>query len=78
VAGSRRRREDLVSALDGAVAHPRRPDIAVGVGDDLDLDMAGIGDKAFEEHDRVAERALGFALTSWPPPVCRRSSRPWK
>src|SRR6478735_3669650 len=24
--------------------------------------MAGIGDKAFEEHDRVAERALGFAL----------------
>ena len=24
--------------------------------------MAGVGDKAFEEHDRVAERALGFAL----------------
>ena len=24
--------------------------------------MAGIGDQAFEEHDRVAERALGFAL----------------
>ena len=52
----------LVSALDGAVAHSRRPDIAVVVGDDLDLDMAGIGDKAFEEHHRVAERALGFAL----------------
>ena len=52
----------LVSALDGAVTHSRRPDIAVIVGDDLDLDMAGIGDKALEEHHRVAERALGLAL----------------
>ena len=52
----------LVAALDGAVAHSRRPDVAVVVGDDLDLDVAGIGDKAFEEHDRVAERALGLAL----------------
>ena len=52
----------LVPALNGAVAHSRRPDIAVVVGDHLDLDMAGIGDQAFEEHDRVAERALGLAL----------------
>ena len=52
----------LVPALDGAVAHSRRPDIAVVVGDHLDLDVAGIGDKAFEEHHRVAERTLGFAL----------------
>ena len=52
----------LVSALDGAVAHSRRPDIAVVVGHDLNLDMASIRDKAFEEYHRVAERALGFAL----------------
>ena len=52
----------LVPALDGAVAHSRRPDVAVVVGDDLDLDMAGIGDQALHEDDRVAERALGLAL----------------
>ena len=52
----------LVAALDRAVAHARRPDVAVVVGDDLHLDVAGIGDEAFEEHDRVAERALGLAL----------------
>jgi hypothetical protein len=52
----------LVPALDGAVPHARRPDIAVVVGDDLDLNVAGIGDKAFEEHDRVTERALRLAL----------------
>ena len=52
----------MVAALDGAVAHARRPDVAVVVGDDLNLDVAGIGDEAFEEDDRVAERALGFAL----------------
>ena len=52
----------LVAALDGAVAHSRRPDVAVVVGDHLDLDMAGIGDKAFEEHHRIPERTLGFAL----------------
>ena len=52
----------LVAALDRAVAHARRPDGAVAVGDDLDLDVAGVGDQAFEEHHRVAERALGLAL----------------
>ncbi len=52
----------LVPALDGAVPHARRPDVAVVVGDDLNLNMAGIGDKAFEEHDRVTERALRLAL----------------
>ena len=52
----------LIAALDGAIAHSRRPDIAVVVGDDLHLDVAGVGDKAFEEHDRVAERTLGLAL----------------
>ena len=34
----------LVSALDGAVAHSRCPDIAVVVGDHLDLDVSGVGD----------------------------------
>ena len=52
----------LVAALDGAVAHARGPDIAVAVGDDLNLDVAGIGDETLEEHDRVAERALGLTL----------------
>ena len=52
----------LVAALDGAVAHARSPDVAVAVGDDLDLDVAGIGDEPFEEDDGVAERALGLTL----------------
>ena len=52
----------LVAALDGAVAHARGPDVAVAVGDDLDLDVASIGDEPFEEDDGVAERALGLTL----------------
>jgi hypothetical protein len=52
----------LVPALDGAVAHSRCPDIAVVVGDDLDLDVACIRDEALDEHDRIAKRTLGFTL----------------
>src|SRR6185312_4516122 len=52
----------LIPALDGAIAHSRRPNIAVIVGDHLYLDMAGIGDKALQEHHRVPERTLGLAL----------------
>ena len=32
------------------------------LSDDLHLDVAGIGDKALQEHHRVAERALSLAL----------------
>src|SRR6476659_11226174 len=52
----------LIPALNGAIAHYGRPNIAVVVGDHLDLDVAGVGDKALQEHHRVAERALGLAL----------------
>ena len=45
----------LIPALDRAIAHSRRPDIAVIVGDDLDLDVPRIGDQSFEEHHRIAE-----------------------
>ncbi len=52
----------LVLTLDGAVAHTRSPHVAVGVRDDLHLDVARVGDEAFDEHDRVAEGPLGFPL----------------
>ena len=52
----------LVLALDRAVAHAGRPHVAVRVRDDLDLDVAGLGDKTLEEDDGVTERALGFTL----------------
>ena len=52
----------LVATLNRAVANARSPDIAVVVGDDLYLDVACIGDKAFEEDDGVAEGPLCFAL----------------
>src|SRR6185312_12737406 len=52
----------LIPALNGTIAHSGRPNIAVVVGDHLDLDMAGVGDKALQEHHRVAERALSLAL----------------
>jgi hypothetical protein len=34
----------------------------VTVGDDLDLDVPGIGDQTLEKYDGVAERALGLTL----------------
>ena len=51
----------LVAPLHRAVAHPDRPDRAVRVGDDLHLDVTGLGHHSFHEHRRVAERleALG-------------------
>ena len=45
----------LVAPLHAAVAHAGGPDGAVGVGDELDLDVAGAGDDALHEHRRVAE-----------------------
>ena len=51
----------LVAALHAAVADADRPHRAVVVGDQLHLDVAGVGDDALHEHGRVAERlgALG-------------------
>jgi hypothetical protein len=50
----------LVVTLECAVAEADGPHAAVVVGDDLDLDVAGVQDLAFEEHRRVAERVTGF------------------
>ncbi len=45
----------LVAALHGAVALKQMNDIAVGIAEHLDLDMAGPVDVAFDEHRIVAE-----------------------
>ncbi len=45
-----------------AVAHARRPHGPVLVRDHLHLDVAGVGDQALDEHDRVAEGPLCLAL----------------
>ena len=50
----------LVAALEAAVADAHRPHRAVGVADDLHLDVAGAGDDTFDEHGRIAERLLAL------------------
>ena len=52
----------LVAALDGAVALEEGDDVAVGVGEDLDFDVAGAGEVAFDQDAVVADAAAGFAL----------------
>src|SRR5690606_24624907 len=52
----------LVAALDGAVALPQVHEVAVAVAEDLDLDVLGAVDVAFEEDLGAAEGAGGFAL----------------
>ena len=51
----------LVAALDGAVALEEVHDVALGVGQDLDLDVARAQDGLLEEHGGVPERGVGFA-----------------
>ena len=51
--------ELLMVALHGAVAFVKGKDIAVHVGDDLDLDVAHIGQELFHEQARIAEGGLG-------------------
>ncbi len=51
----------LVPALDGAVALEEVDDLAVGVREDLDLDVAGAEDRPLDEHPGVAEGALRLA-----------------
>jgi hypothetical protein len=50
----------LVAALEGAVAGAVRPHGAVGVGDDLHLDMASAFDVRLDEDRAVPEGALGL------------------
>ena len=51
----------LVTALNRAFAFPDGPHRAVGVGEDLDLDVVPGGQVTLAEHGRVAERRLRFA-----------------
>lgn len=50
----------LVAALQGAVAGAERPHGAVGVGEDLHLDMAAVLQVRLDEHLPVAEGARGL------------------
>ena len=52
----------LVAALDGAVAFEEVDDVAKGVGEDLDFDVAGAGEVALDEDLVVAKGCAGFAL----------------
>ena len=53
--------ELLVAALDGAVAFAEVDCVAVAIGEDLHLDMAGVPDVALEEEAVVAEGSGGLA-----------------
>ncbi len=50
----------LVAALDGAIALVEMEDVAVAVADDLDFDVFGAGDVAFEEDGGISEGERGF------------------
>ena len=50
-----------MAALDRAVAFAEVDDVAVGVGEHLDLDVVGVRDELFEQQAAVAEGGLGFA-----------------
>ena len=52
----------LVAPLHRAVAHARRPHVAVLVGDDLHLDVPAALDQPLHEDDRVAEGAQRLDL----------------
>ena len=60
-----RRRRDLdhllVPALHRAVALEEVDHVALGVGEDLHLDVPRVGDRLLDEHGRVAEGALALA-----------------
>ena len=51
----------LVPALDRALTLAEVDHVPVGVADDLDLDVAPVGDVGLDEHGAVAERRRGFA-----------------
>ncbi|MCY1222094.1 hypothetical protein D9M72_341720 [compost metagenome] len=60
-----RRRRDLdhllMAALDGAVAFEEMHDVAVGIGQDLDLDVAGAENGLLQEHGGITESGVGLA-----------------
>ncbi len=51
----------LVAALHGAVPLVEMDDVALAVGEDLHLDVAGLDDGLLQEHRGVAERGGGLA-----------------
>jgi hypothetical protein len=51
----------LVPALHRAVAFAQVDHVALAVGQDLDLDVSGVGDRLLDEAGRVAEGAVGLA-----------------
>jgi hypothetical protein len=70
----------LVAALQRAIALEQVDDVAVPVREDLHLDVPGREHVLLDEHARVAERRLGFALRRSEPPrtraACRRGACP--
>ena len=50
----------LVTALKRAIAVPKMDDVAVVVGEDLDLDVTGTVDEFFEVNAGILERGLGL------------------
>ena len=55
----------LVAALERAIALAEMNDVAVCVGEHLDLDVAGLGDVALDQHVRIAEARLSLALRAF-------------
>ena len=51
----------LIAALERTVAFAQRHDVAFAITENLDLDMPGPRDIAFEEHARIAKTALALA-----------------
>ncbi len=51
----------LMAALHGAIALVEMEDVAVAIAEDLDFDVAGAADVAFEEDGVIAEGGFGFA-----------------
>ena len=49
-----------MAALDRAVALEQMDDVALGVGEDLDLDMPRVDDGLLDEDRRIAEGAFTF------------------
>ena len=78
----------LMPALDGAIAFVEVDEVAVLVAEELDLDMLGLADEAFEEDVGAAEGGLGFAAglveggvegcRGFRRRACRVRRRPWR
>ena len=60
----------LVAALDGALALEQVDHVAVGVAEDLHLDVARVRDVALQEHGAVAERGGRLVARGLPTAPC--------